>query len=372
MNNAPAHNADKLLVAMELSNSKWLLAFYNGEKIRRKSIDARDRKRFESELAIAKRKLGFSENADVLCCYEAGRDGFWIHRWLENIGVENLIFDPASIEVPRRKRRAKNDRLDAESLVRLLSRYNEGEHKVCSIVRVPLPEQEDALRLNRELDCMKHERTHHTNRIKGLLNLHGIRVTGGLKGLAAQLDGIRVWDGASIPTNLKNELVRELKRLDVLNEQIKALKAIRKERMEHPASEGDRKAGELIRLRGVGVETAWPLAQEFFGWRKFRNRRQVGALAGLTPTPYNSGSSRIEQGISKTGNGRIRSIMVELAWSWLRFQPDSKLSLWYEERYGSGSKRSRRIGIVALARKLLVALWKFVEFGEVPEGAVVN
>ncbi|MDF7809628.1 IS110 family transposase, partial [Pontiellaceae bacterium B12219] len=279
--------------------------------------------------------------------------------------------DPASIEVSRRKRRAKNDRLDAESLVRLLSRYHSGERKVCSIVRVPTVEQEDALRLNRELDCLKNERKKHINRIKGLLVLKGIRLDGSLRSLSKQLDSIRLWDGNPLPEQLKTELQRELDRLDLVNEQMKIIKAGRKERIENPATEAERKTAELLRLRGVGAESAWPLAQEFFGWREFRNRRQVGALAGLTPTPYDSGSSRKEQGISKAGSGRIRRIMVELSWAWLRYQPESKLTHWYLDRYGSGTRRSRRVGIVAMARKLLVALWKFVEFGEVPEGAVV-
>jgi transposase len=371
MNNNPVHSSDKLLVAMELSNSKWVLAFYNGEKIRRKSIDARDRKHFLAELSLAKRKLECDEGTEVICCYEAGRDGFWVYRWLESVGIECLILDPASIEVPRRKRRAKTDRLDAESLVRLLSRYCAGEHKVCSVVQVPSSEQEDDLRLHRELCCLKNERKHHINRIKGLLVLHGIRLSGSIRGLSKELDSIKLWNRKLLPEHLKNELKRELERFDMVNRQIKDLKALRRSRLETPQTESERKAVELMRLRGVGAESAWPLAQEFFGWREFKNRRQVGALAGLTPTPYDSGNSRIEQGISKTGNGQIRRIMVELAWSWLKYQPDSKLALWFEQRYGPGSKRSRRIGIVALARKLLVALWKFVEFGEVPEGAVV-
>lgn len=371
MINNPTHNADKLLVALELSNSKWLLAFYNGEKIRRKSIEARDRKRFLHELEVSKSKLGLAKDAQVLCCYEAGRDGFWIHRWLESLGIKNLILDPASIEVSRRKRRAKTDRLDAESLVRLLSRYHAGERKVCSIVRVPSVEQEDALRLHRELDVLKNERKGHINRIKGLLVLHGIRLKGGLRSLFGKLDAIRLWNGEPLPAGMKSQLERELIRFKLVEEQIKELKAQRAACMADPKTEGERKASELVRLRGVGPESAWPLAQEFFGWREFRNRRQVGALSGLTPTPYDSGSSRKEQGISKAGSGRIRRIMVELAWAWLRFQPDSKLTQWYIDRYGEGTKRSRRVGIVALARKLLVALWKFVEFGEIPEGAVV-
>lgn len=371
MNNNPTHNADKLLVALELSNSKWLLAFYNGEKIRRKSIEARDRKRFLAELALAQSKLGYAEDVQVLCCYEAGRDGFWIYHWLKSVGIECLVLDPASIEVSRRKRRPKNDRLDAESLVRLLSRYCSGEQKVCSIVRVPTVEQEDALRMNRELDCLKNERKKHINRIKGLLVLKGIKLSGSLRGLSKLLDTLRLWNGDPLPQHLKAELTRELERFALINDQIRAIKADRQQRIENPETAAERKAGVLIRLRGVGVESAWPLGLEYFGWREFRNRRQVGSLAGLTPTPYDSGDSRKEQGISKAGNGRIRRIMVELAWAWLRFQPDSELSKWYQERYGAGTKRSRRVGIVALARKLLVALWKFVEFDEIPEGAVV-
>ncbi len=371
MNNIPVHSVDKLLVALELSNSKWMLAFYNGEKIRRKCIDARDRRRFLAELSLAKEKLGFTEEAEVLCCYEAGRDGFWICRWLETQGIQCLVFDAASIEVSRRKRRAKNDRLDVESLVRLLARYHAGEHQVCSIVRVPSPDQEDELRLHRELDCLKNERKHHINRVKGLLVLHGVLVSGSIRGLSKQLDTIKMWNRKCLPEHLKEELRRELERVNMVNQQIKELKANRKVRLEKPKTESERKAAELIRLRGVGAESAWPLSHEFFGWREFRNRRQVGSLAGLTPTPYDSGGSRVEQGISKAGNGQIRRIMVELAWSWLKYQPESDLAVWFNKRYGEGSKRSRRIGIVALARKLLVALWKFVEFGEVPAGAIV-
>ncbi len=372
MNNTPAHSTGKLIVAMELSNTKWLLGFYNGEKVRRKTIDARDRGRFLSEVALAKKKLGLPPDAEVLSCYEAGRDGFWIHRWLGSEGIRNHILESASIEVSRHKRRAKTDRLDVESLIGVFCRWLAGERKACSVVNVPSPEEEDALRIGRELDRMKKECNMHTNRVKGLLVLHGIRIKGTLRGLRGQLDSIRLWDGSELAPQVKADLERELDRLELLLRQQRELKAERKRRMDDPQCEGDRKAAELTRLRGVGMESAWPLAQEFFGWREFRNRRQVGALAGLAPTPYDSGNSRVEQGISKAGSGRIRRIMVELAWSWLKFQPQSRLAEWYEERYGAGSKRSRRIGIVALARKLLVALWKFVEFGEVPEGAIVS
>lgn len=371
MTNNP-HSERKLLVAMELSNSKWMLGFTHGEKIRRKSIEARDRSRFLRELALAKEKLGLEPVAPVLCCYEAGRDGFWIQRWLANEGIACLVVDPASIEVNRRSRRAKTDRLDAESLVRLLLRYDSGETKVWSVVRVPSVEQEDEMRLHRELERLKKERTSHLCRIKGLLVARGIVVKGSLAGFSAHLDSVPCWNNQPLPRDIQDELRRELDRLELIREQVRDIERLRKQRMEAPQSNADHQAADLNRLYGVGEVSSWTLAKEFFGWREFRNRREVGALAGLSPTPYNSGGSVVEQGISKAGNRRIRRIMVELAWSWLRFQPDSALTHWFLERYGNGPKRMRRVGIVALARKLLVALWKYVEFGEVPEGAIVR
>jgi transposase len=351
------HSEKTLLAALEVSNSKWVLAFTNGEKIRRKSIKARDRSRFLSEVELAKAKLGFEAGANVLSCYEAGRDGFWIKRWLESEGIECLMVDPASIEINRRKRRAKTDRLDAESLARLLLRYANSEKTVWSVVRIPDAQAEDEMRLQREMDRLKKERTGHINRIKALMSLHGIRLTGSLKNLAA---------------GLRAEILRELNRKSKVDEQIAELEDLKAEAMEHPRSNADHQAVDLMRLRGVGEVSAWVLAKEFFGWREFRNRREVGALAGLTPTPYDSGDSRVEQGISKAGNRRVRRVMIELAWSWVRYQPESELSVWFEKRFAHGSKRMRRVGIVALARKLLVALWKYVEFGEVPAGAIVR
>ncbi len=366
------HSSRKLLVAMELSNSKWLLAFTNGDKIRRKSIDARDRGRFMQEAASAKEKLGIDQDAPVLCCYEAGRDGFWIHRWLVSEGLGCLVVDPASIEVNRRSRRAKTDRLDAESLVRLLLRYEGGESKVWSVVRVPTADQEDEMRLHRELERLKHERTAHLCRVKSLLVARGIVVKGNLAGFRKHLGTVRCWNKQPLPADVQAELERELDRLELLREQVRSLERLRKQRMAKPETNADHQAADLNRLHGVGEVSSWTLAKEFFGWRAFRNRREVGSLAGLAPTPYNSGGSVVEQGISKAGNRRIRRVMVELAWSWLRFQPESELTHWFMDRYGSGAKRMRRIGIVALARKLLVALWKHVEFGEVPKGAIVR
>jgi transposase len=371
MTNTP-HSESKLLMAMELSNSKWLLGFTNGQKVRRKSIDARDRGRLLAEIALAKEKLGFESDASVLCCYEAGRDGFWIYRWLVSEGLECLVVDPASIEVSRRKRRAKTDRLDVESLVRLLGRYESGETQVWSVVRVPSAGQEDELRLHREMDRLKKERAAHTNRIKSLLVLHGIPLKASPFHLVKELDDLRCWNGNALPEALRAELRRELERYMQVHEQIKLLEKAKVEALKNPQTNSDRQAAALLRLHGVGEVSAWVLSKEFFGWREFHNRREVASLAGLVPTPYNSGDSVVEQGISKAGNPRIRKTMVELAWCWLRFQPESELTIWFMDRYASGSSRQRRVGIVALARKLLVALWKYVEFGTIPKGAIIH
>jgi transposase len=361
-----------LLVAMELSNSKWRLAFSAGDKVRHKVIEARKRCRFLDEVQQAKEKLGLSAGVPVLCCYEAGRDGFWIYRWLKSEGIGCLVVDPASIEVNRRKRRAKTDRLDAESLVRLLQRYQGGDRYVWSVVHVPDEQQEDELRLHRELERLKKERTAHRCRIKSLLILHGISVTGVLTRLDQELDNLVCWNGQPLPEALRSELHRESARLSQVNEQIKSLEKQKLGKLKAPQTNADLQAAELIRLNGVGEVSAWVLAKEFFGWRDFKNRREVGALSGLTPTPYDSGGSRKEQGISKAGSPRVRRVMIELAWSWVRFQPESELTKWFERRFAHGSARMRRVGITALARKLLVALWKYVEFGTVPEGAIIR
>lgn len=367
-----SQSKETLLVAMELSNSKWRLAFSAGEKVRQKVVDARDRNHFMREVSQAKEKLGLSESCSVVCCYEAGRDGFWIYHWLESQNMACFVVDPASIEINRRKRRAKTDRLDAQSLVRLLQRYEEGDRYIWAVVHVPSEEQEDELRLHREMSRLKKERTGHLCRIKSLLILHGIYKKGNLSRLGQELDAMLRWNGEPLPPALREELRRECLRLTQVNEQIKLLEIEKAERIKTPQSNADHQVADLVRLRGVGEVSAWVLSKEFFGWREFKNRREVGALAGLTPTPYDSGQSRIEQGISKAGSPRVRSVMIELAWSWVRFQPDSELTKWFEKRFAHGSKRMRRVGIVALARKLLVALWKYVEFGAVPEGAIIH
>jgi transposase len=254
----------------------------------------------------------------------------------------------------------------------LLVRFWSGERRVWSVVRVPSVEEEDRRHLHRELLTMKRDRTRLANRIQGLLANQGLRVDW-RKPLARQLDALRSWEGAPLPRGLRARLDQERERLELLNRQIEALEARRRERIRSEKAEPTvDKVSQLLTLQGVGSNSAWLYVMEFFGWRQFRNRREVGALAGLTPTPYQSGESHREQGIAKAGNRHGRAMAIEIAWGWLRFQPESALTRWYETRFGHGSSRLRRIGIVALARKLLIALWRFLETGVVPEGAVLK
>jgi transposase len=358
----------RLYLALELSASRWGLAFSNEEKVRQVTVSVGDQRGLLEQIQRAQEKLGLPAGVAVVSCYEAGRDGFWIHRFLEREGIRNHIVDAASIEVNRRQRRVKTDRLDAESLVRMLIRYEKGERTLWRVVRVPSVEEEDERRLHRELQQLKKERTAHTNRVRGLLTLQGVRLGRGavLRQLAEPL---HTWDGQALPAALQTELLRAGERLRVLEGQIAELEKAQRQRVQTPQTASDHVAGQLLQLRGVGPVSAWLLSKEFFGWRTFQNRRQVGALAGLTGTPYASGQMARDQGISKAGNVRVRWVMIELAWRWLQFQPGSALSRWYWERFGHGNGRLRRIGIVALARKLLVALWKYLAQGELPQGA---
>ena len=361
----------KLYMAMELSASKWGLAFSNEAKVRLITVSAGDQPGLLAQVKRAKERLGLPADAPVVCCYEAGRDGFWVHRFLTREGIRNHVVDAASIEVNRRKRRAKTDRLDAESLLRMLIRYEKGERATWRVARVPSVVEEDERRLHREIQRLKKERTSHGNRIRGLLALQGVRLGPGAL-VATVVQELRTWDGHELPAALREELLRECERLRVLREQIKGLEKGQSDRLKAPQMASDQVAQTLNQLRGVGPVSSWILSKEFFGWRTFRNRREVGALAGLTGTPYSSGTTQRDLGISKAGNIRVRWVMVELAWRWLQFQPGSALSKWFWERFGHGNARMRRVGIVALARKLLVALWKYLDQHTVPEGAVLK
>jgi transposase len=359
-----------MYTAFELSDKKWKLAFSNGSKVRHISTDARDLNELQVQMFGAKRRFGLSEDTKVVSCYEAGREGFWLHRYLLSLGIENLVVDSSSIEVKRRKRRVKTDRIDAGKLLGMLMRYHGGEKKVWSVVRVPSEEEEDGKNLGRELEVLKKERTMHSNRIKGLLIQQGIVIKRlNVKRFLSELEGCRTWDDKELPIDFNVRIVREHQRLEIVDEQIRGVKKERKKRVESGDKASYRQVAQIMKLRGIGPENSWDFVMEFFSWRDFRNRKQVGALAGLTPTPYNSGESLREQGISKAGSRRIRTRSVESAWCWLRFQPQSKLSKWFNKRFAQGGKRMRRIGIVAVARKLLIALWRYLKDGVVPEGA---
>ena len=361
----------RLYMAMELSKKNWRLAFGDGSRQRQRTICAGNQSLLMKEIAKAKEKFGLAQDAEVVSCYEAGRDGFWIDRMLRSHGVRNTIMDPASIEVPRRARKRKTDRLDAGRLLRLLLRAELwGETEVFSPVCVPDEEHEALMRIGRERERLVKERTGHRARIRSLGALHNIDIGNPLKMVVDQL---RDWAGNPLRAALREEMRREQQRLLLVEEQIKGLERQQAEDLAAKATPAAQKAAKLCNLRSVGPQSAWLLGHECFGWRYFRNRKAVGSFAGLTGTPYDSGQTLREQGISKAGNARVRTGMIELAWLWVRYQPDSALTHWFVDNYViAGTSRSKRKGIVALARKLLVALWKYVEQDIVPEGAILK
>lgn len=358
-------NGAVLLLAFDLGQRTWTVGFMTltEPRPRTREIPARDRARVLREIATAKQRFGLSPDAAVVSCYEAGRDGFWLHRWLLGQGIANRVVDSSSIEVPRRARRAKSDKLDTGGLLRLLRREVGGEPDVWSVVRVPAVEAEDARQLDREIETVKADRTRLRNRIRGLLAAQGIHVALDAK----VVDAIRVaetGDGRPLPPVLGARLTRELAALAAVQTRIRVLEGERSRQLRDDAV-----YRRLQQLRGIGANGAARLTTECFGWRTFTSGRQVGAMAGLTPTPFRSGAVAREQGIGKAGNRRLRAMAVELAWCWRQFQPQSALTQWYQQRFGHGTSRVARIGIVALARRLLIALWRYVVTGIVPEGA---
>jgi transposase len=357
-----------LFVALELSDKKWKLALSDGNKRRLVTITAGDLVALGEAVAKAKARFGMPGVVPIVSCYEAGRDGFWLHRYLVHCGVANVVVDASSIEVNRRARRAKTDRVDVEQLLRLLIRYHHGEKRGWSVVHVPSAEEEDARRLHRELERLKKERTGHRNRIQALCVSQGVRLQP-RHDLLERLEAARLWDGSALPPDLQAEVRREAARLRLVDEQIRALEAEQARRLEEAMTPCHQQIAQLMHLRGIGLTSAWVFVMEYFGWRQFHNRKEVAALAGLTPMPYASGDSARDQGISKAGNRRIRTLMIQIAWGWLRYQPHSALSVWFNTRFALGGKRMRRIGIVALARRLLIALWRYVQSGAIPEGA---
>jgi transposase len=361
-----------LCVAFELSNSSWKLACSDGNKLRHVTVPAGDLDQVQRALIRAKRHFGIGGKMHTVSCYEAGRDGFWLHRYLHSCGIDNVVVDSASLEVNRRLRRAKTDRVDAGKLLSMLVRYHGGEKHLWRMVRVPSRDDEDARHLHRELEALKRERTRYRNRIHGILIQQGLRIRNpSTKKFDKQLDLMRTWDGRELPDEMKVRLARVHERLRLVEDQISTLVKEKTQRLKTETAKMTQVA-QLLRLPGIGPVSSWTFVMEFFGWRRFRNRREVAALAGLTPTPYDSGKRLREQGISKAGNRRVRTLAIEIAWAWLRYQPQSKLSRWFLERFAGGGSRMRRIGIVALARRLLIDLWRFLEYGVIPEGAQVR
>jgi transposase len=376
-----------LFLALELSKSAWLIAVSApaSEKVSKYSVAAADVAALLGLLARLKAQAERSCHGpvQVVSIHEAGLDGFWVHRMLVANGVESHVVDAASIAVDRRNRRVKTDRIDVEKLLRTLMGWARGERRICSMVRPPNPMDEDERRLTRERGILVTERTRHSNRIKGLLATQGVFGFEPLhKNRRRRFDELKQWNGQPLPPRLRTELVRELDRLELVIAQLASLEAERDQALQArrtavrstttAPSSGTASAGEvggqLLRLRAIGPEIASVLSLEAF-YRSFNNRREVAAYSGLAPSPWKSGGIDVEQGISKAGNARLRTTMVQLAWLWLRHQPGSALSRWFYERIGNKRGKIRRITIVAVARKLLVALWRYVTQGVVPEGA---
>ena len=282
-----------LYISLELSNKKWKLTYGDGQRKRERTITAADLEAFQEELAKTRKRFRLEEGCKIYSCYEAGRDGFWIHRYLESLGIENIVVDPASIEVSRRKRRAKTDRLDGLKLLTMLMRHHGGEKKVWSVAKVPTPAQEDERRLNRERNRLIKERGAHAARIKSLLVLYGIHAEVGSK-FEQLVEDVRIWDGSKLPEHIVQEMKREYERIGVLERQLKQIEQEKKRQLEaHP--EQMQKVKKLARLRAIGAISSWDLVYEFFGWREFKNVKQVGGAAGLAPMPYSSGDMQIEQ-----------------------------------------------------------------------------
>jgi len=368
---------DTMFVAFELGKAKWELGIVmpGGGKLSQYVVAGGDAKAALQLISKARQKAQRRAGGGVrvVSCYEAGYDGFWLHRWLADQGIENLVLDAASIQVNRRARRAKTDRLDLEQLMSALMRHDWGDRLACRVVHVPSVAQEDDRRPGRERDRLVKERVGHVNRIKGLLHGQGVRdVLPRARNFCTWLGEVRTGDGHGLPPHLMAELKREHGRLLLVQEQIAEIEAqtVAARQAAAPAPMAS-KINQLIELKSLGPVSSQTLVGEVF-FRDFENRRQVGSYFGLTGTPFNSGGSRREQGIGKAGSPRALTTAIELAWLWRRHQPGSALSRWFEDRVGDQKGRVRRIAIVALARKLMVALWRFLEHGLVPEGAILR
>jgi transposase len=356
-----------LYVAFELGKKTWKLAMTCGLGVEPwlKTVAGGDLDAVKRALTAGRRRFGLPAAAPVGSCYEAGRDGFWIHRALTAAGVRNRVVDSASIEVNRRARRAKTDRLDALKLVRMLVRVCQGERGVWSEVRVPTVAQESGRQVSRERTSLCQDQTRLVNQLRGWLATWGCALP--RQRGAGWWTTVRDWAGAALPAEVQARCARAHARLAGLHDQIAALDA--QHEMAVVAAPPTSPLRQLVRLKGVATTGASVLLEEGLVWREFRNRRQIGGMLGFAPVPYDSGDSQRDQGISGAGNTRLQTISIQLAWNWIRWQPGSALSQWFAGQFGAG-KRGRRIGIVAVARKLVIALWRYLTAGIVPEGAV--
>jgi transposase len=359
-----------LYVAFELGKKEWKLAMTSGFGVTPwvRTVPGGDLREVERAIAQGRKRFGVPAQAPVVSCYEAGRDGFWIHRALTTMSVANRVVDSASIEVNRRARRAKSDRIDALKLVRMLVRVCQGEKDVWREVRVPTVADEAARQVSRERTDLTDEQTRLINQMRSWLTIWGCRLPGRRHG--EWWTTLRDWAGTRLPAEVQARLARAEARWAVLATQVAALEA--QQTAVRKAAPADSALGRLVQLKGIATTSASVLVDEGLVWREFRNRRQIGGVLGFAPTPYDSGETHRDQGISHAGNARLQAISMELAWNWVRWQPSSPLAQWYRARFARGSKRIRRIGIVAVARRLLIALWRYVTTGIVPAGAIVK
>ncbi|SKA24977.1 IS110 family transposase [Consotaella salsifontis] len=372
-----AGELNAIFVSLELSRSTWLITSLSpggGEKMSRHTVDAGNIPGLLERLGVLRTKAEqrTGQTYPIVSIYEAGLDGFWIHRVLVSEGMESHIVDAASIASSRRKRRVKTDRVDGETLVRTLLAYKRGEPRVCAMLRVPTPEEEDRRRIGRERKILMSERIKHSNRIKGLLFSQGITTFSPLRRDRRKvLDTLVTGDGRPLPGYMKRQILREIERLEQIIDQLVIVDGERDAMLAEAASQDNSVVRMITNVVGVGPEFASILWSEGL-FRHFDNRRQVAAYAGLAPTPWQSGSVAREQGVSKSGNGRLRSMLIQLAWLWIRHQPSSNLTKWFRERVERNGGRMKKTMITALARKLLVALWKYATAGVVIEGAAMR
>jgi len=358
-----------MYVAFELGKRQWKLAMTSGFGVAPvlQTVASGNWAAVDRALVAGRARLGLAAEAVVVSCYEAGRDGFWIHRALQARGLQNRVVDSSSIEVKRRARRTKTDRIDALKLVSMLVRACLGEPRVWSEVRVPSVAAEAARHVSRERQALTEERTRLINQMRSWLATWGASLP------RQQAEGwweqVRDWAGAALPDAVQQRLARAHERLALIAEHLTALDAQQAAVIATAAPETP--AQRLVQLKGIAVTSASVLLDEGLVWRAFANRRQIGGLLGFAPSKYESGETSRDQGISRAGNDRLQSVMVQLAWSWVQWQPTSALTRWYQERFGQG-KRARKVGIVALARKLLIALWRWATHGVVPTGAILK